>query len=170
MASESSSIRPTKGVVVRALRDMLRPVIGGTDVLDLFAGTGRVGRELLEEGAESALGVDRREAPEDLPEAYDWIRRDVPDFVHSGVLRSFDVVYMDPPYDSDHARNLLPDLVDSGLLREQGLVAVETDYSTELPREKPVGETLHLMRRRDYGGTRLWLYQADRDEPGYRGD
>ena len=170
MAPESSSIRPTKGVVVRALRDMLRPVIAGTDVLDLFAGTGRVGRELLEEGAGSVLGVDKREAPEDLPEEYDWIRRDVPDFVRSGTLRSFDVIYMDPPYDSEHAETLLPELVGSGLLREQGIVVVETDYSTELPREEPVEGSLYLMRRRDYGGTRLWLYQADREQHGYRED
>lgn len=168
MDTDSSSIRPTKNVVVRALCDILRPVLAGTEVLELFAGTGRVGEALLEEGAERVLGVDERGAPEDLPEEYEWIRRDVPAFVNGGFLESFDVIYMDPPYDSDHAKKLLPDIAQSGLLREEGIVAVETGYKTDLPQDQPVGERLQLMRKRDYGGTRLWIYQSDREQPGYR--
>jgi 16S rRNA (guanine966-N2)-methyltransferase len=161
-------MRPTKNVVVRALCDILRPVIAGTEVLELFAGTGRVGEALLQEGAHQVLGVDERESPEDLPGEYEWIRRDVPSFVNGGFLESFDVIFMDPPYDSHYAGNLLPEITESGLLREQGIVAVETGYKTDLPQDRPVGERLQLMRKRDYGGTRLWIYQSDRDQPGYR--
>jgi 16S rRNA (guanine966-N2)-methyltransferase len=168
MDSDASSIRPTKNVVVRALCDILRPVIAGTEVLELFAGTGRVGEALLEEGADRVLGVDEREAPEDLPEEYEWIRRDVPSFVKGSFVETFDVIFMDPPYASDYAEDLLPEIAESGLLREQGIVAVETGYDTELPEEQPGANPLQLMRKREYGGTRLWIYQSDRDQPGYQ--
>ncbi len=168
MDTDSSSIRPTKNVVVRALCDILRPVIAGTEILELFAGTGRVGEALLEEGARRVLGVDEREAPDDLPEDYEWIRRDVPSFVNAGFLESFDVIYMDPPYDSDYAEELLPQIEGADLLREQGIIAVETGYRTDLPEGSAVEGRLQLMRKRDYGGTRLWIYQSDRDQPGYR--
>jgi 16S rRNA G966 N2-methylase RsmD len=146
---------------------MLRPVIQSTRVLDLFAGTGRVGVGLLDEGADSVVGVDRRDPPEDLPEDYEWIRRDVPKFLNAYHETTYDIVYMDPPYDSRYAVELLPEASRDDLLSDEGIVAVETDYETELPTDKAVNGSLYLMRRRDYGGTRLWLYQEGREAPGY---
>lgn len=166
MASDQTPIRPTKSVVVRALRDILRPVINGTVVLDLFAGTARVGIELLEEGAETVVGVDKRDSPEDLPGDYEWVRGDVENYLRSAPERSYDVIFMDPPYDSGLPSDLLPVIVNENLLREHGIIAIETDLETELP--EAVDSEFFLMRRRKYGGTRLWIYQSDRNQPGYR--
>ncbi len=169
MASDPSPLRPTKAVVVDAICDILRPVIRGLRVLELYAGTARVSRALLDEGAAEAWTVDQREAPGDLPEGIHWIRRDVGELVRKGPPVTVDVVFLDPPYGEDRTRELLPRVGDADWLAPRGLVLAETDARAELP--ETVGErSLALMRRRRYGGTRLWIYQQGREEPGYRED
>lgn len=168
MAPEDPEVRPTKSVVVRALGDMLRPIIDDTVILDLFAGTGRVGKSLLEEGARKVIGVDRHDPYEELPEAYEWRIRDVEDLVRDGPGERIDVVFMDPPYESGYPRNLLDELVAVPWLKDEGIVIVETARSVHLPESVQGEEPLHLMRKRNYGGSRLWVYQAGREGPGYK--
>lgn len=168
MAHENPEIRPTKSVVIRALRDMLRPIIHGTVILELFAGTGRVGRALLDEGADRVIGVDHRGPLEPLPESYEWIRRDVEDVVREGPGEPIDIVFMDPPYQSRYPGDLLAELDGVPWLRDEGIVIIETARAVELPDHTDGDEPLYLMRKRHYGGSRLWVYQAGRDKPGYK--
>lgn len=168
MAHEDPQVRPTKSVVVRALRDMLRPIVLETVVLELFAGTGRVGRALLDEGAQRVIGVDRRGPLEPIPEDYEWVRRDAEDFVRDGPDEPIDIVYMDPPYQSRYPRDLLEQLTEAPWLKEEGIVVIETARSVDLPDQTEGEDPLYLMRKRHYGGSRLWLYQAGREQPGYK--
>ncbi|MFB6346532.1 MAG: RsmD family RNA methyltransferase [bacterium] len=168
MVPEDSDVRPTKSVVVRAIRDMLRPIIHETVVVDLFAGTGRVGKALLDEGARKAIGVDRSDPLEELPVSYNWIKRDVEDFVSEGPGQPVDVVFMDPPYGSQYPVELLTELQQVDWLKDRGIIIIETARSFELPDRIGEEDPLYLMRKRNYGGSRLWLYQFGRSQPGYQ--
>lgn len=168
MAPDPSPLRPTKAVVVDAICDILRPVIRDLWVLELYAGTGRVSRALVEEGAAGAWAVDRREAPDDLPEEVHWLQRDVEELVREGPPGTVEVVYLDPPYGGDGAETLLPRIGRAEWLADRGVVLAETDLEAALPETVPEPSRLALMRKRRYGGTRLWVYQRGRDEPGYR--
>lgn len=174
MAADQPEIRRTKAVVVKALCDILRPVIDGLVVLELFAGSARVSQRLLEEGAEEAYAVDlepRSEGPE--PEILTWYKEDVFTFLESGPPKMVDLVFMDPPYESGYIGQLLPQLAAAEWLSEQGIVVAENSTKeTDLPAEVS-GEargSLYLMRNRNYGGTRLSIYQANREEPGIETD
>ncbi len=169
MVSGRFEIRKTKSVVVKALCDMVRPIIEDLVVLELFAGTGRVSRGLLDEGAAKAYAVDRapRKSTSES-DALHWYEQDVFDFLVEGPPESIDLVFMDPPYESDYPDEILPRLPECWWLKEKGIVVLETDadhpsfFST-------VGDNgerkLYLLRERNYGGTRLVIYQADRREP-----
>lgn len=170
MASDSSPLRPTKAVVVDAICDILRPVIRDLRVLELFAGTARVSRALLKEGASRAFAVDRREPPEEMPPELTWLRTAVETVIENGPPETVHVVFLDPPYASNESRRLLPRIGGADWFEEQGLVLVETDRRAQLPETVDLPADLSLMRKRRYGGTRLWLYQQGREEPGYRGD
>lgn len=164
MEADSTPIKQTKSVLRKALCDMLRPVLPDTTVLELFAGTGKVGEALLHEGARTLYAVDRREAPEELSknEAVHWFRQDVFDFLKFGPPESVGIVFLDPPYSTDHANRVLKILAETDWLVEKGIVAVETDRDQELP--ESLNERLWLMRDRRYGDSRLRIYQADRTE------
>jgi len=96
--------RPTTGIVLQALFNILGPV-SGRSFLDLFTGTGRVACEAAERGFSPVAGVDRSGAAlrgfEKKGEPpFEMIRGDVrgvvPALHRSG--RRFDVVFADPPY------------------------------------------------------------------------
>ncbi len=182
MVSESPQVKKTKAVVVKAVCDILRPVIKDLVVLDLFAGSGCVSQALVDEGARCAYGVDIISSPPvTRTEEINWIQSDVIDFLtEGGPPEPVDVVFMDPPYQTDYAQRVLPLVAGAEWLRERAIVAVETsslaNYRLELDRSygQDKNESLFLMRDREYGGSRLTIYQADREEaavvPGGTGE
>ena len=112
------ALRPSPDRVRETLFNWLAPVIDGANVLDLFAGTGALGFEALSRGAASAALVDHdervvrrlREHAELLganavtvvsADALAWLRNTTP--------MPFDVVFLDPPFDTD----LLPRAMDA---------------------------------------------------------
>lgn len=114
------------------------------------------------------VGVDEREPLEELPESYNWVRRDAEDFVDAGPARQFDIVFMDPPYQSRYPHDLLEKIAGADWLNDEGIVIIETARDVVLPDRAGDRNPLYLMRKRNYGGSRLWVYQAGRDRPGYQ--
>lgn len=167
--SQKMGVRPTKAVVIKALCDILRPVVNDLTLLELYAGTGRVSEKLLAEGAEVAYAVDRSR-PRRETDGIIWFQQEVEEFIQkSGPPEPVDFVYMDPPYGSVDLHEILAEILESGWLTSRALVAVETSVSHPgFPRE--IGaesqRSLAMMREREYGGTRLTIFQLDRESPG----
>ena len=124
-------LRPTSDKLRETLFNILAPRIEGARVFDGYAGTGAVGIEALSRGAEHVTFVeqDRRAtalitanvtacgatpaATVETGDVATQLRR------HTAV---FDVIWLDPPYDSDSARAL--DAA-AGALAPGGLVVLE---------------------------------------------
>ena len=154
--------RPTGARVRQSLFDILAPVIPGCRFLDAFAGNGGVGLEALSRGAATVVLVDKAAA------AVEAAKENARALAHAGgevqVFRQdartaigalgdqgmrFDVVYLDPPYDSDLYEPLLGLLGEGPLLAEGGVVVAEHFHKRVLPetigaltrtREKRVGD------------------------------
>jgi 16S rRNA (guanine966-N2)-methyltransferase len=158
-APRRAGTRPTADRVREALFSMLGDVAGAR-VLDLYAGSGALGIEALSRGARSAVFV---ESDRDAVAA---IRRnlDVTGAQHATVRRqdalrflaspggSFDLVFVDPPYDS--ALRLAGPL-------SAGLPAVLTEGArtvTESDKRMPLELSLPLLRERTYGDTRIAIH------------
>lgn len=163
MDAETTSLRPTKAVVIKALGDMLRPILDDLVILDLFAGSGRVHTNLLDEGARQAYAVDQRARPDEREDRI-WFRQSVEEFLEFGPPEPVDFIFLDPPYESGHLPGLVKELVEVPWLAKNGLVGVES--SSEEPVELPSHLDPDFVRIRDrkYGGTRLSLYQGDRED------
>jgi 16S rRNA (guanine966-N2)-methyltransferase len=109
-APAGMSTRPTSDRLRETLFNVLAPRIQGTRVLDLYAGSGAVGIEALSRGAESAEFVELAEG------ALKALRANLSQLglkakVHkssavtflrhaAGSARSFDVIFLDPPYEA----------------------------------------------------------------------
>ncbi len=155
-------LRPTAAIVREALFNILGDSVNGATVLDIFAGTGALGIEALSRGAAAVVFIDAE------PEACQAILQSLARAGFSGrgrVIRGrlpaalssiegpFDLVLMDPPYDSDAAEPTLALL--SPLLAARGLVVYEHG-SRYNPPGRPAG--LGLQDRRVYGDSALALY------------
>lgn len=130
----------------QALFDILAPVIPGCRLLDPCAGGGGIGLEALSRGASRAVLVDNS------PAAVAAIRQNQALLGDGGgtlqVFQQdarvalaaladrgarFDVVYLDPPYQSELYEGLLEQLGTSGLLEPGAVVVAEHFHKRALP-------------------------------------
>ncbi len=151
-----------------SLFNILTPRIAGSVILDLYAGTGNLGIEAMSRGARSAVFVDSSRSSVEIirenlrhtgfSESSEVIPADV--FRAVGLLakqkRSFDIIFMDPPYGMDLVPKTLEALAGAGILKEDGLIVAERDRRDPVP-----ASVVHfvLYDERKYGDTILSFYK-----------
>jgi len=113
-------LRPTPDRVRETLFNWLAQDLGGKRCLDLFAGTGALSLEAASRGAVLAVAVDRNRALIDSlagtkaaldAAALELHVADARDHL-AGERRSFDVIFLDPPFRDDPWSWLLPACVE----------------------------------------------------------
>ncbi len=101
-----TGVRPTPDRVRETLFNWLAPSLQGSQCLDLFAGTGVLGLEALSRGAAGTTFVERdavlvraiEERVDALAAEAQVFHEDALRFLSSRPQRTFDVVFVDPPY------------------------------------------------------------------------
>lgn len=157
---EGMLTRPTTDRVKEALFNIIQFDIAG-DVLDLFAGTGQLGIEALSRGARSAVFIDESRAAVQLVRANLALCRLQGDVVQGeslGYLRTcgkFDLIFLDPPYDTGLLDKALANVVQFDILAEGGIIVCESRREKVLPQLQP---PYHLLTERNYGKIKLTLY------------
>lgn len=142
-----AGVRPTPDRVRQTVFDWLSPMIDGSSVLDLFAGSGALGLEAVSRGAAQARFVETgtRQA-EAIRTAIaklgvgarcDVVRGDAIAFLRS-TLDRYEVVFVDPPYDSPLLASTLANL--PRVLKEMNRVYLE--WPKGKPPVLPAGYTL----------------------------
>lgn len=136
------SVRPTPGRVKESLFSILMPRIGGSQFLDLFAGTGAIGFEAASRGALRVVSVEaHRETAQAIEEAVgDLDVKGRVTVVGAPAERAlyriegpFDIVYMDPPYANDVPLQLFKLLLERSLLAPDAIVIYEHAAKRILP-------------------------------------
>lgn len=160
-APSTSRVRPATDKVKGAIFNILGN-IEGVRALDLFAGTGSVGIEALSRGARECHFVESDRATVRVVEKnLDHCRlKDLAQVwnmpVSQGISKlsrknkSFDLVFVDPPYDRSYVNSTLEMLAQSPLLGENTVVVVEHS-----PREMPQEGKLAVIDQRRYGQTTI---------------
>lgn len=144
---DSEGLRPTTDRVRETLFNWLMHDVAGARCLDLFAGTGALGLECLSRGAASVSFVesDKRVANSLLANLRSLGAHDASVSVTNAVQyllrppeQPFDLIFLDPPYQSDLLTSVLNSLCDQGWLAERALVYLEQS-SKDRPSEVPEG-------------------------------
>ncbi len=164
VAPKGLDTRPTADRVREAAFNLIGPV-DGTEVLDLFAGSGAMGMEALSRGAERAVFVEANtDAWRAIERNLDKLRltgatvlqRDATQALaaEAAAGRRYDLVLVDPPYEmfislQDGLSHRLP-----AVLAPDGIVVVETSA-----REEPELGALSLRTSRRYGAARITIFE-----------
>jgi 16S rRNA (guanine966-N2)-methyltransferase len=162
------SVRPTTSVVRKAIFSLLENrTTNWHRVLDLYAGSGTLGIEALSRGADWVDFVDYRKSCCDL------IKTNLQNLgamesahvyccsVSKAVTfleRSYDIIFVDPPYSNSTTNNLLGNLASSKLLGKNS--AIILCHANRFPLNSDYDD-LHLIVQRRYGDTFIFIYQKE---------
>ena len=169
-ALKGSRVRPTTDAVKEALFAILRTRVHDARTLDLFAGSGNLGIEALSRGAQHATFVDNSSASIrtvrqnlaelDVPKTQTrLIRADASTAIADLAIQhaTFDLIFLDPPYDSTLAHESLQSLGLTGsLLSHEATIVVEHDPSLSIADFYGI---LTRVRVERYGNTSVSLYR-----------
>ena len=148
---EGMETRPTTDRVKEGLFNVLQFDIEGRKVLDLFAGTGQLGIECLSRGAASAVFVDRRARV---------VAGDSMEFLKS-VREKYDLVFLDPPYQTDLLETAIAHIARHDLLNVHGMMIAEHPVDKVLP---ALSAPYRMGRTYRYGKIAVTIYHRDGDE------
>jgi len=168
--NKKPELRPTRGIVKKAIFDMLAPYINHSRVLELFAGTGAIGFEALSRGAESVIFVDNSASAIkllekncvllDVKERVTIVKTDAEHALkkfqkeHTG----FDIIFADPPYHMDFEKigGILSTVLN--VLMDNGFFILE---SAKRAKQSEGFQITGLAKIKDkiYGSTRILVYQ-----------
>lgn len=161
---ENYDIRPTTDNVKESVFNIIQFDIEGRRVLDLFAGTGQLGIECLSRGASSAVFVDQsREAVKIVKEnlkacglSGTVVQADAMSFLRT--CGKFDIIFVDPPYDSDLYESVLNTVNSIDILSDGGIIICESRRERALPEM-----TAPYKKRREYtyGKVKLCIYTKE---------
>lgn len=131
---KSQDTRPTTDQVRENIFNILNEIEG--DVLDLFAGSGALGIEAVSRGAEYVMFIDgARDAAEQVKKNVSNIEEPVEVFRNdyrralkamSKRNKSFDLIFIDPPYHKKIVPEALKLIESLHILKENGRIVVET--------------------------------------------
>jgi 16S rRNA (guanine966-N2)-methyltransferase len=136
---DAEGLRPTPDRVRETLFNWLGQTLYGRTCLDLFAGSGALGFEAASRGAERVVMVERN--PAVLRALQDNVKKlgcanvfvqgqDGLEFV-SRDAQQYDVIFLDPPFQSDYLPRLLEILPQR--LNKNGVVYVESGAAITVP-------------------------------------
>lgn len=158
--------------------------IGGARVLDLYAGSGSLGIEMLSRGADWADFVEMRAdvvrvieenlrttGLEEKARVYKMAvgaflsmrgkASALPNPPSSSVVDSnpcYDIILLDPPYADPEIKSTLQNIALGGLLAEDGIVII--GHASRVALDEEYGEgRLHRVRHREMGGSAFSIYE-----------
>ena len=165
--------RPTSDRVKEAVFSAIEGYIMDSDILDLFGGTGSIALEALSRGAKDAVLVEQdrdaiavikynveqcgyknqcRMIQKDALRALDEL---------AGSKRSFDMIYIDPPYMAGLYEACLERIEKGHLLKNDGIIVLESAKNTSISLEDRV---FWIEKERFYGDTKITFLKNPRDE------
>lgn len=158
---EGTDTRPTTDRIKETLFNIIAFDLSDCQFLDLFSGSGAIGIEALSRGSEMCVFVEQSAICQQI------IRENLShtqlsekaQLLPMGVERAletleaekkvFDIIFLDPPYESGLAEPTLSGIVSKGLLNESGYVIVER--GAQIPLLPVAG--LRVLREKQYRTT-----------------
>lgn len=135
-----ATIRPTPDRVRETLFNWLAAHVPGARVLDLFAGSGALGLEALSRGAREARFVERdrqgaaglRAVLQQFGATNAYVAEMDARRYLAGPAEAFDLVFLDPPFDSDVLPDIASVIETAGWLAPTARIYVEAAASASL--------------------------------------
>lgn len=159
--------RPTMDRIKESLFAMIQDYVKDSVCLDLYAGSGSLGIEAISNGAEKCFFVDAN------PKAISVLRDNIGRFNIASFCEVWnttdqqalkrlesrqvllDLVFLDPPYETDCLSKVLDQLDHSHLVKQNGLIVCELRHLEQLN----CYQTLTIYKKRKYQDKWIVIYK-----------
>ena len=168
---EGLDTRPTLDRIKESLFNILQNKIYESKVLDLFAGSGALGLETLSRGANEAILCDNSYkaikiiknniAKTHCEKQTKVINNDYKETLEMLKNEKFDIIFLDPPYESQFDIQALKIIIENDMLSKEGIIVLETDNEKE-KKENLDKLDINVCDLRSYG--RVSLFFLNRKE------
>lgn len=162
---DGGDIRPTTDRVKENIFNIIAPNVRSSNILDLFCGTGALSVEAISRGADSAVLCDSSKKSLELAKKNafhagfenkcEFLLTDAITFLKN-TKRIFDIIFLDPPYNSGLAESSLKLIFDRGILSDSGIVVLERDKPEVFQAPYAV-----LSKEKKYGRTYICIYTKE---------
>lgn len=172
---DAVGLRPTTDRIRETVFNWLNPYLQNNRCLDAFAGSGVLGFEALSRGAGEVVFVEKNKATsKNLKENSELLGAGSASICHTDVLdwlisvapdKSFDLVFLDPPFDSDLLTKSSMLLNDSGCLAEGAIIyvehAVESILVSKAKSELKLPENWQCLKQKQAGQVVYQIFQYE---------
>ena len=160
---DEPELRPTSERIRETLFNWLSAIPEGAQCLDLFAGTGALGIEALSRGVAHVVFIEksatlaaaiRKNLSELEATNAEVCQRDAIEFLKNADPTPFDIVFLDPPFNTDLLSDLCSLLQENGWLTANAVVYLEQSKECDKPalpkgwvvtREKVAGKVSYSL-------------------------
>lgn len=175
---KTEKTRPTLDRVKEAMFSILTPYVVDANVLDLFSGTGNLGLEAISRGAKFAwlndsgnIAISTIISNVELTNSKTCVKITKKDYIKclkqiEKLNLTFDIIFLDPPYDSNFALDTLKYISDNkSILSKDGIIVYETDKNYIAKLEKKGVklsngfDNLERIDNRNYGNVILEFFR-----------
>ena len=168
IAPQGQETRPTLARVKESVFSIIQDRIQDSCVLDIFAGSGAYAAECVSRGAKEIVLIDQSvEAAKVIKKNlrdmdYNLISFDVEHALTrlKNTNKSFDIIFMDPPYDSDLGFVALRLIAKFGLIKPNGIIIFETRAKNGLPK---IPKSYIIQKDRLYGTARILILEQNNE-------
>ena len=139
---EGQATRPTLDRVKESLFNIIQNEIPNSIFLDLFSGSGAIGLEAASRGTKKSILCDKSKdaikiinrniEKTHLKEKVELYNLDYQTLIKTKIKGKVDIVYIDPPYDSDFAIKSLELLIEQKIIDENSKIIIETDNGEKI--------------------------------------
>ena len=163
--ADIEGLRPTPDRVRETVFNWLQATVGGARCVDLFAGSGALGFEAASRGAKSVVLVESNTQATTIlrdnitamsAEQCQVENKTAQQFI-AQTTQQYDLVFIDPPYQSDLWTEITQQLVTSNVLADNAIIYLECPSKGELPR---VPESWTVLKDKTAGDVRYCLFEV----------
>ena len=157
---EGQTTRPTLDRVKESLFNIIQNEIPNSIFLDLFSGSGAIGLEAASRGARKVILCDKSKdaikiinkniEKTHLKEKIELYNLDYETLLNTKIKDKIDIIYIDPPYDSDFAIKSVEILINKKLVNEDSNMIIETDNEEKILEELEKKQ-IEITDKRKYG-------------------
>lgn len=161
---EGQATRPTLDRVKESLFNIIQNEIIDSNFLDVFSGSGAIGLEAASRGAKKVILCDKSKdainiinkniEKTHLKEKVELYNLDYETLLKNKIKEKMDIIYIDPPYNSDFAIKSVEYIVNKNIADENSTIIIETDNEEKVLEElKKIN--IEVIDKRRYGRATL---------------